>query len=98
MRQDARIEQPHAQARTLPLTLSFPRPRATAHTLDGQEIPGPLEPLANVLLVKVKDAADVSAGGIVLPDQVGACRKAAAWEPPHVEGMGPWPFGIDIDA
>lgn len=29
-----------------------------------------MEPLANVLLVKVKDAEDVSAGGIVLPDQV----------------------------
>ncbi len=42
----------------------------TAHNLDGVDIPGPLEPLANVLLVKVKDAADVSAGGIVLPDQV----------------------------
>jgi hypothetical protein len=42
----------------------------TAHSLDGQEIPGPLEPLGNYMLVKVKDAADVSAGGIVLPDQV----------------------------
>ena len=42
----------------------------TAHNLDGQDIPGPLEPLANVLFVKVKDAADMSAGGIVLPDQV----------------------------
>jgi co-chaperonin GroES (HSP10) len=41
-----------------------------AHVLDGQEIPGALEPLQNVILVKVKDAADVSAGGIVLPDQV----------------------------
>lgn len=40
------------------------------HNLDGVEIPGPLNPLANVLLVKVKDAADISAGGIVLPDQV----------------------------
>ncbi len=40
------------------------------HNLDGVEIPGPLNPLANVLLVKVKDAADMSAGGIVLPDQV----------------------------
>lgn len=40
------------------------------HNLDGVDIPGPLNPLANVLLVKVKDAADISAGGIVLPDQV----------------------------
>lgn len=47
-------------------------PYHTAHMLDGQEIPGPLEPLANCILVKVKDAADVSAGGIVLPDQVRA--------------------------
>lgn len=43
--------------------------RVAAHVLDGQEIPGALEPLQNVILVKVKDAADVSAGGIVLPDQ-----------------------------
>lgn len=39
-------------------------------TLDGQEISGPLNPLHNVILVKIKDAADISAGGIVLPDQV----------------------------
>ncbi|TFJ86580.1 hypothetical protein NSK_002237 [Nannochloropsis salina CCMP1776] len=48
---------------------SFPKTMTRAHNLDGQEIPGPLEPLANVLLVKVKDAEDMSAGGIVLPDQ-----------------------------
>lgn len=47
----------------------------SAHTLDGQEIPGPLEPLANCILVKVKDAADVSAGGIVLPDQVSTALR-----------------------
>lgn len=41
-----------------------------AYQLDGQEIPGPLQPIGNVLLVKVKEAADISAGGIVLPDQV----------------------------
>jgi len=40
------------------------------YALDGQEIPGPLKPIHNVILVKVKEAADVSAGGIVLPDQV----------------------------
>jgi hypothetical protein len=38
--------------------------------LDGQEISGPLAPIHNVILVKVKEAADVSTGGIVLPDQV----------------------------
>lgn len=38
-------------------------------TLDGQEIPGPITPLGNLVLVKVKDTLTATSGGILLPDQ-----------------------------
>ncbi len=44
-------------------------PPSQKATLDGQEINGELKPVGNIILVEVKAAADVSAGGIVLPDQ-----------------------------
>lgn len=44
--------------------------RATgSYTLDGQEIRGPITPLRNFLLVKVKDTLTATEGGILLPDQ-----------------------------
>lgn len=38
-------------------------------TLDGNEIRGPITPLGNLVLVKVKDTLTASSGGILLPDQ-----------------------------
>ena len=38
-------------------------------TLDGADIRGPISPLGNNILVKVKDTLTATAGGILLPDQ-----------------------------
>lgn len=40
-----------------------------AHTLEGKPISGPLNPLSNFVLVKVREARAQTLGGIVLPDQ-----------------------------
>jgi chaperonin GroES len=47
---------------------STPRAAGT-YTLDGQEIRGPITPLRNFILVKVKDTLTATEGGILLPDQ-----------------------------
>jgi chaperonin GroES len=47
-------------------TLSSP---PTTATLDGQQISGELQPVGNIILIEVKTAADITSGGIVLPDQ-----------------------------
>jgi chaperonin GroES len=39
------------------------------YTLDGEAIRGPIIPLGNLVLVKVKDALTATDGGILLPDQ-----------------------------
>jgi chaperonin GroES len=53
-----------------------PRQQATttqlhelAVTLDGDQIRGPITPLGNFVLVKVKDTLQATAGGVLLPDQ-----------------------------
>jgi chaperonin GroES len=38
-------------------------------TLDGQDIRGPITPLGNFILVKIKDTLTSTNGGILLPDQ-----------------------------
>ena len=38
-------------------------------TLDNQEIRGPITPLGNFILVKIKDTLTSTSGGILLPDQ-----------------------------
>lgn len=38
-------------------------------TLDGEQIRGPITPLGNFVLVKVKDTLQATTGGILLPDQ-----------------------------
>ncbi|KAL7581603.1 hypothetical protein ACA910_022160 [Epithemia clementina (nom. ined.)] len=43
--------------------------KAAPITLDGLEIRGPICPLGNNILVKVKDTLTATAGGILLPDQ-----------------------------
>jgi chaperonin GroES len=40
-----------------------------AYTLDGEDIRGPITPLANFILVRVKDSLTATDGGILLPDQ-----------------------------
>jgi chaperonin GroES len=42
---------------------------SSTYTLDGVEIRGPITPLRNFILVKVKDTLTATAGGILLPDQ-----------------------------
>lgn len=42
---------------------------ASAHTLNGQEIKGPLQPANHNLLVKVAESADKTTGGIFLPNE-----------------------------
>jgi len=41
----------------------------SSYTLDGEEIRGPITPLRNFILVKVKDTLTATSGGILLPDQ-----------------------------
>ncbi len=43
--------------------------KTSTYTLDGQEIRGPITPLRNFILVKVKDTLTATEGGILLPDQ-----------------------------
>lgn len=44
-------------------------PTGTSYTLDGEGIRGPITPLRNFILVKVKDTLTATSGGILLPDQ-----------------------------
>lgn len=61
----ARIESKHALAAEAGLS----SPTGTSYTLDGEEIRGPITPLRNFILVKVKDTLTATSGGILLPDQ-----------------------------
>merc|ERR1719324_1140682 len=47
-----------------PLTLCY-----ADYTLDDAPIGGPLEPVANYILVKIDDGIDATKGGVFLPDQ-----------------------------
>lgn len=42
---------------------------STATTLEGRPITGPIKPMSNFVLVKVREAAAQTLGGVVLPDQ-----------------------------
>ena len=44
-------------------------PTSGVYTLDGEEIRGPITPVGNFILVKVKDTLTATSGGILLPDQ-----------------------------
>ena len=48
---------------------SVSSPVGTSYTLDGEEIRGPITPLRNFILVRVKDTLTATSGGILLPDQ-----------------------------
>jgi chaperonin GroES len=52
-----------------PLFSTESLPTAGTCTLDGEEIRGPITPLGNFVLVKVKDTLTATDGGILLPDQ-----------------------------
>ena len=60
----------------LPATLALIAPTAPRrqtslrdYTLDDAPIGGPLEPVANYILVKIDDGIDATKGGVFLPDQ-----------------------------
>ena len=55
----------HSQPRQLTTTQLFD----LAVTLDGDQIRGPITPLGNFVLVKVKETLQATAGGVLLPDQ-----------------------------
>lgn len=60
--------------------------------LEGKSITGPLEPLSNFVLVKVREAKAQTLGGIVIPDQ--------AKEKPTegiVVGVGPGKLNVDTN-
>lgn len=46
-----------------------PAVAVASHTLNGQTITGPLKPSSHNILVKIAEASDKTAGGIILPDQ-----------------------------
>lgn len=48
---------------------SLPSSSSSTVTLDGKDIRGPITPLGNFILVKVKDTLTATSGGILLPDQ-----------------------------
>lgn len=48
---------------------SLSSPTGTSYTLDGEGIRGPIIPLRNFILVRVKDTLTATSGGILLPDQ-----------------------------
>ena len=61
---------------TLPAALALIAPTAPRrqtslrdYTLDDAPIGGPLEPVANYILVKIDDGIDATKGGVFLPDQ-----------------------------
>lgn len=58
-----------ASSSTALMASAVATPPSQKATLDGQEINGELKPVGNIIFVEVKATADVSAGGIVLPDQ-----------------------------
>ena len=60
----------------LPATLALIAPTTVRtkvqlrdYTLDDAPIGGPLEPVANYILVKIDDGIDATKGGVFLPDQ-----------------------------
>ncbi len=65
------VQQPHGDttrvSTALPATVA--PPASGVYTLDGEEIRGPLQPVANFILVRVKDTLTATSGGILLPDQ-----------------------------
>mmetsp|Transcript_10213 Transcript_10213/g.16331 ORF Transcript_10213/g.16331 Transcript_10213/m.16331 type:complete len:272 (-) Transcript_10213:59-874(-) len=60
-----RNSSPILKAEASPTTTSS----GTTYTLDGEEIRGPITPLRNFILVKVRDTLTATEGGILLPDQ-----------------------------
>lgn len=58
---------PRKRSTTLLATVA--PPTSGVYTLDGEEIRGPVTPVANFILVKVKDTLTATSGGILLPDQ-----------------------------
>jgi chaperonin GroES len=66
---DAWVSSPTASKQSLTSLYSTPQSSSRVYTLDGEEIRGPITPLGNLILVKVKDTLSATNGGILLPDQ-----------------------------
>ena len=67
---------PSRRSSLLKKTQLYSAPTATSsplrdgvYTLDGEPIRGPIEPLGNFVLVRVKDTLMATEGGILLPDE-----------------------------
>lgn len=59
----------YVESWVLPRTLRHPTAVSATTMLDGVEIRQPIEPLGNLVLVRVKDTLTATGGGILLPDQ-----------------------------
>jgi chaperonin GroES len=67
---DAWVSPPTASKKALPVLYSTPQSSSSKlYTLDGEEIRGPITPLGNLILVKVKETLTATDGGILLPDE-----------------------------
>ena len=63
---------PQKKTRTSALYSTEPPLSSTppgVYTLDGEDIRGPITPVSNFILVKVKDTLTATEGGILLPDE-----------------------------
>jgi hypothetical protein len=58
------------QAWVLPQTKRHSSTLSSTYSMDGETIRGPITPLGNFCLVKVKETLTATDGGILLPDQV----------------------------
>jgi chaperonin GroES len=67
---DAWVSSPTASKKSLTALFSTPQPSSKVYTLDGQEIRGPITPLGNLILIKVKETLTATDGGILMPDEV----------------------------
>lgn len=66
---DAWVSSPTASKKSLAALYSTPQSSSKVYTLDGEEIRGPITPLGNLILVKVKETLTATGGGILLPDE-----------------------------
>ena len=66
---DAWVSSPAASKKSLTALYSTPQSSSLVYTLDGETIRGPITPLGNLILVKVRDTLSATGGGILLPDE-----------------------------
>jgi len=64
------------------LTTFFKLNSITSQQLDGEKLRGPITPVGNFVLVQNKDTLAATAGGILLPDQVGLKSQMYSFQTP----------------